>query len=128
MASNPEDWVDALSDTERRQWDRFVRHARRDAVPKIKGSAFVMSLVPTTGEADVKFAVELGFGIMHNKPIVLVSMPSVKIPPGLRRIAHHVIELEHDIDTEEGSAEMRKKLRFAMWALGLECPDDELPL
>ena len=128
MAGNPEDWVDTLSDTERRQWERFVRHARRDAVPKIEGSAFVMSLVPRSGEADVKFAVELGFGIMHNKPIVLLSMPGVEIPPGLRRIAHHVIELENDIDTEVGRQEMLEKLRFTMFALGLDVPEGELPL
>lgn len=57
------------------------------------------------GETDIKFAVELGLSIMLDKPVVLLAAPGVTIPPGLRRIAHAVIELRQDIDTEAGRRE-----------------------
>ncbi len=121
------DWEAELSQAERKVWESFVRHARRDAFAKIDESAFVMSLCPTSGKADVKFAVELGFGIMLNKPIVLLAMKGVRIPPGLRRVAHSVIQMEHDFDTEAGQEEMTRKFRAVMFLLGLD-PPSTVPL
>lgn len=117
------DWVDQLSDSDRRGWERFVRHVREDAVGKIAESAMVMSLVPDDGKADVKFAVELGFAILYDKPIVLVAMNGREIPPGLRRVAHHVIELENDVYVEEGREEMAEKLKKACFLLGIALPE-----
>ena len=113
------DWMDGLNRKERESWNRFVRNVRRDAVGKIAGSAWMMTLVPD-GETDVKFAVELGLGIMMDKPIVAVAIRGRPIPPGLRRVAHAVIELEADFDTEEGREEMATKLRRTAFLLGLD--------
>lgn len=114
------DWVEELSRKERAIWDRFVRHARTDAVRLIHGSAFVMTFVPDDGKPDVKFAVELGFGIMLNKPIITIAMKGQRVPPGLRRVSHSVIELTEDLDTQAGQDEMEAKLRAVIFALGLE--------
>jgi hypothetical protein len=76
-------------------------------------SAFVMSLVPG-GEPDLKFAVELGLAIMLDKPVIAVAFAGLDVPPGLRRVAHAVIELEHDLDTEAGQQELHRKLGQAM--------------
>ena len=92
------DWVDSLDDEQRREWDAFVEHVRKDAVTKIADSAFVISLVPD--HVDVKFAVELGLAIMLDKPIIAVTMPGADVPPKLRQIADEVIAV--DIDIEEG--------------------------
>lgn len=102
-------WLDELSPSERAGWDDFVQHVRRDAIEKITDSAFVCSLVPRSGgEADVKFAVELGLSIMLDKPILAVVMPGAEVPEKLRRVADEIVEA--DVDVEEG----RRALMAAM--------------
>lgn len=103
------DWDRQLSPDEQRQWDRWVRHVREDTVKKMADSAFVMSLVPD-GEPDIKFAVELGLSIMLDKPIVAIALQGRGVPDGLRRVAHAVIDLNGDIDTEAGRLELQRKL------------------
>lgn len=99
------------------QWEDFVAYTRREIVAKIADSAFVMSLVPG-GDTDIKFAVELGAAIMLDKPIVALALRGRDIPPGLRRVAHAVIEIG-DIDTEAGQMELRRKLEPVMAELGI---------
>lgn len=94
------DWLDELTPDEREGWDEFVAHVRRDALTKIDESAFVVSLFPTGGEPDVKYAVELGLAILLNKSILVVAMPGAVIPPKLREIADIVVHA--DVDVEEG--------------------------
>jgi hypothetical protein len=79
------DWAD---DREVRRWMKAVL---KDLVPKIDGSAAVVSVVPKS-DTDVKFAVELGFSIMMDKPIILVVTPGVKIPEKMRRLADEIVE------------------------------------
>jgi len=88
------DWMDRLSPEERLQWDEIVQHVHDVTVPGMEGSAFVMSLVPTDGKPDIKFAVELGLTIMLEKPLVVVALPGTKIPDKLRTIADLVLELD----------------------------------
>lgn len=104
------DWIDGLSPKESADWDSFVTRARSDAARKIDESAFVMSLVPLRDQLDIKFAVELGLAIMMDKPVIAVAFPGTPVPPGLRRVAHAVIELTEDFDTAAGRQEMREKL------------------
>jgi nucleoside 2-deoxyribosyltransferase len=93
------DWLDDLSAEERRGWDQFVDHVRRDTVQKMDKSAFVLSLVPSGG-ADVKFAVELGLAIMLDKPILAVAMPGAEVPAKMRQVADEFVEA--DVDLAEG--------------------------
>lgn len=93
------DWLDELSADERADWDRFVEHYRRNVVNQIAESSVFLSLVPDE-PPDVKFAAELGFAILFNKPIIAVTHSQRDCPAGLRRVAHSVIEA--DIDLEEG--------------------------
>ena len=62
----------------------------------ITGSAVTVSLVPR-GDTDVKFAVELGFTLMFDKPLILVVAPGVTVPRRLRRAADAVVvgEIQH---------------------------------
>lgn len=101
-------WDENLSPSERAEWDRWVAHIRADTVGKIAESAMVMSLVPD-GEPDVQFAVELGLGILMNKPIVLLAINKRDVPEGLARIAHAIVEVD-DFDTEAGQLELQRKL------------------
>lgn len=78
-------------------WDHpstqaWIKHVLSDLGPKIENSACTVSIVPTTG-TDVKFAVELGFSIMYDKPIILAVFPGSQIPDHLRRVADEIVEV-----------------------------------
>jgi hypothetical protein len=111
------DWMEKLTPEERQDWDDFVYHARADAMKKIDESALVMSLVPD--KPDIKFAVELGLAIMLDKPIVAVAQPGIRVPAGLRRVAHCVIEMGDDFDTEVGRKELASRMTQILEELGL---------
>jgi hypothetical protein len=105
------DWVEEMSEDERREWDAFVHHFRTDTLAKMVESAFVASLVPS-GDFDVKFALETGAAIMLDKPIVAIVQPGGVIPRKLRLVADEVVEA--DIDTEAG----RRKVMEALKRMG----------
>lgn len=102
------DWVTDLSPDERKQWDEFVEHFRRDALEKMTDSAFVMSLVPDKGGLDVKFAVELGASIMLDKPILAIVQPGAEVPDKLRSVCEEIVEA--DIDVEEGQKKIAEAI------------------
>lgn len=78
-------WKD---DPEIQAWARGVL---KDLVPKISESGCTVSLMPR-GETDVKFAVELGFSIMLDKPIIAVIEPGQQIPARMLRVVDEVVE------------------------------------
>lgn len=96
------DWLDSLNEGERKDWDQFVRGCIEDLVPKMSGSAMVMTLV--SGKPDIKFAVELGMAIMLDKPILALALPGSEVPARLRRAADMVLEC--DPTTESGQREL----------------------
>lgn len=71
-------------------WDVFVKDVTDELIPKIDGSAIAVTLVPK-GPTDVKFAVELGFMIMMDKPIIAVVAPGVRVPDKLRAVADAIV-------------------------------------
>lgn len=80
----------------------YAARIRRELVPKIAGSAVVVSIA--TEDVDVKFATELGLSIMLDKPIVAVVRPGAAIPDKLRRVADRIVE----IDLEAGTVECER--------------------
>jgi len=72
---------------------KFERHVRETLVPKIRDSHVFVSIVPT-GKTDVKFAVELGLGIMYNKPIIGVVQTGAEIPEKLSRVVDRFVEMD----------------------------------
>lgn len=90
------DWID---EPEAQAW---AEHILSDVVPKMQDSAVMVSLVPE-GPADVKFAVELGMGLMLDKPVILAVRPGVPIPDKLRRVADAIVE--YDMDDPAGTAQ-----------------------
>lgn len=97
----PEDWLDQLSPEEEEEWEKFVEHTRRHTIEGMDKSAFVMSLVPTRENLDIKFAVELGLSVMLDKPILAVVTPGVKVPKKLLQVVDQIVEA--DVDTEGGA-------------------------
>ena len=101
----------------RSDWDRdpdtrrWIRDTKRDLIPKLEASGAVVSLVPE-GEADIKFAVELGLSIMLDKPIIAVVTPGRKVPNKLVLVADHIVE--GDPTTEAGRAKLLAALEAVM--------------
>ena len=73
----------------------FARSVREDLIPKIDGSAVTLSLVPKDPSAlDVKYAVELAFCILLDKPLVLLVAPGQVLPEHLVRVADSIVEVD----------------------------------
>lgn len=75
------------------EWRQFAERCITELVPKIDGSSVTISLVPN-GPSDVKFAVELGFSIMMDKPIIAVIQPGMKVPGKLLAVADSIVEFD----------------------------------
>jgi hypothetical protein len=87
----------------------FFRHVLHTVAPAIADSAYFVAITPPTGsEADVKMAVEVGLAVLMDKPIIVIRSEG-RHSDRLCRIADHVIE--GDIDTEEGRAKIKDKLK-----------------
>lgn len=70
----------------------FLAAAARDLPGKIGGSAMCISLVPD-GEIDPKFAVELGYMIMLDRPIIAVVVPGATIGEKFAKVVDRFVEL-----------------------------------
>lgn len=99
-----------LTPDEEDAYNDYVRHFRRNVLPKMNDSTFVMSLIPDRSGVDVKFATELGMAIMLDKPIFAVVPPGRAVPRGLRAVAAKVVELDVDIDTTDGQAVVAEQI------------------
>jgi hypothetical protein len=71
----------------------WAEHQRLHVMPMMHDSALIISLVPK-GEADIKFAVELGLAIMLDKPLIVVIAPGQIVAGKLRQVADSIIEWE----------------------------------
>lgn len=111
----PRDLTDPWQDPEMLA---YMEHARDDLIPKLRDSAMTISLMPTTGGPDIKFATELGLSIMMDKPIVAVVLPGAEVPAALRRAAVAVIE--GDMTTDEGRETLKDSILYVMSRLSEE--------
>lgn len=69
----------------------FADRTLTQLLPMVQDSAVTISLVPD-GPPDVKFAIELGFCIMLNKPIIAVVTPGTQVPAKLIAVADAIVE------------------------------------
>lgn len=74
------------------QWREYEKHCRETLEPMVSDSAVCMSLVPPTDGVDPKFAVELGYMIMLDKPIIAVVSAGRKVPLKLVKVADEIVE------------------------------------
>jgi hypothetical protein len=100
-------------------WDRdpearaWIKRVRESLSPKILGSAVVISMVPSDNVPNVRFAVELGFAIMYDKPLIMAIHPGQKIPDHLVRVADDIVEVDATQPEKMGEA-----IHAAMQRLG----------
>ncbi|RPI09107.1 MAG: hypothetical protein EHM63_05235 [Actinobacteria bacterium] len=86
MSSDGDEGI--LNDPDFKAW---AYRTRTQVMPMVQDSALVVSLVPK-GDADMKFAVELGLAIMLDKPLVIVVEPGQIIAGKLRQVADEIVE------------------------------------
>lgn len=72
--------------------EAWLKHCREELLPMIDGSAFTIQIVPN--EPDPKIAVELGYSILLDKPIILVAPDDREIPRQLRKVADWIIPFD----------------------------------
>ena len=73
-------------------FQEYAQHVRDELIPMIQDSAVAMSLVPPDNIPDVKFAVELGYMIMLDKPIIAVLRAGATPPDKLVQVADELVE------------------------------------
>jgi nucleoside 2-deoxyribosyltransferase len=91
---------------------RYARHFLDEVAPKMMESAYVITIAPTGGEADVKQAVEIGYAIMLGKPLIVLKQPGQVVAEKLLRIADHVVE--GDMSTEVGRTAVGEQFKRIM--------------
>lgn len=87
---------------------------RRDLVPKLASSSYVVALDPGPN-VDPQQALELGYAVLLDKPIIVVVQAgrADEVNPGLRRIAHSVIQLRQPLTTDAGAQQLMAELAAA---------------
>lgn len=74
------------------QWLEFAESVRTDLIPKVKGSALSVALF-TGGDPDPKQAIELGYMVLLDKPIIIAVVPGAVVPNNLVRVADEIVEV-----------------------------------
>ena len=92
MSENPWDHPDFVA------WAARVRNGM---FPKMESSAVNIALLPS-GDPDVKLAVEIGYGIMLDKPLIVVVAHDVAVSKKLQLVADEIVSV--DLDDFEASA------------------------
>jgi hypothetical protein len=83
------------------QWKAYAQRFIRDVAPHIVDSAYFTVIAPPGGrETDVKQAVEIGYALLMDKPIIVVHAPNRPMPAKLRKVADHIVV--GDITTDVG--------------------------
>jgi len=85
----------------------WLRQMQRDLLPMIEASNCVATIGPGD-HPDAKVAVELGFALLLDKPLVMIRMPDRAIPERLARAADAVIDWSDD------SEEMKRRMADAL--------------
>ena len=75
-------------------WDdpevqRYLARANKELRPMVESSRITVAL--WTGKPDAKQAIELGFMVLYDKPIIILADPDTEIPPKLAAIADEII-------------------------------------
>lgn len=90
--------------------------ARETLEPMIRDSQIGLAIYH--GESDPKQMLEMGYMVMLDKPIIVVTWDGLEIPENLRRVARHVVELHSSPSTEAGQEELQTRLAPLITALG----------
>lgn len=88
-------------------WKAYAKQAREKLAPMIEDSAITVS-VYSGAEVDPKMAIETGYMVLLDKPIIAVVTPGCKVPGKLALVADEIVEMALDDPT------FPKRLQAAM--------------
>ncbi len=111
--SDSDDWA---ADPEAAE---FLRHAEQEMAPKLAGSAFNISLVPSD-YGDAKFWVELGASIMMDKPIIAVVTEGREVPAKLIRVCDEIVVIAEGAHIEDHQDALMDAIRVVIARLEQE--------
>jgi hypothetical protein len=97
----------------------WAQHVLNEMVPALESSGFVVSLMPTRGIGDVKYWVELGAGIMMDKPLIVVAVAGAQLSKKLIAVADEVVYLPEGVNPA-GSADLMAAITRMSERLGGE--------
>ena len=95
---------------EHEQVRAWLEDATKDMMPKMKSSAFVMSLYPRDGLPDPKFCMELGAALMMDKPILMIVSDNIAIPQRLRELVTRTVT----INGTEMNSDNKERIQVAI--------------
>jgi nucleoside 2-deoxyribosyltransferase len=75
------------------EWKAYAQHARETLEPMVKDSAVCMSIVPDS-TIDPKMAMETGYMIMLDKPIIAIVRPGARLPRKFAMVVDEIVEGE----------------------------------
>jgi hypothetical protein len=101
----------------------WAQNVLDNMVPALENSGFVVSLLPTRGIGDVKYWVELGAGIMMDKPLIVVAVAGAKLSQKLIAVADEVVYLPQGVNPA-GSADLMAAITRMSERLGGEEEDN----
>ena len=86
--------------------DEYMERFRKEVAPMIANSALVTVIAPKDKTADIKIALEVGYSILLEKPLIVIKAKDRFVSPRLLAIADKVIEGDVEIDSERMQKEM----------------------
>lgn len=103
------------------EFRKFATLVRKELIPMIDSSAITLSLLPKPENYDdVKYAVELAYSILLDKPIILLVSPGQRVPEHLVRVADRIVEVDRD-----NPAAAKDRLLSAAREIGALSPPDQ---
>ncbi|QGJ96514.1 deoxycytidylate deaminase [Arthrobacter phage BeatusComedenti] len=76
-------------DTEPPYIRKLIEAAERDVLPRVRHTDACVVVVPE--EPDVKIAIEIGLGVMMDKPVILLVRAGCRVPEKLMMIADEIV-------------------------------------
>lgn len=101
--------------TEQKDFQEWLERAAKGSGAKIQQSAMYAGIVTDAFLKDPLCALQLGYAILNDKPIMLIVEKSCKIPEGLTKVAR-VIER---VDTKNPEDMKRASESIQMMARGI---------
>lgn len=73
-------------------WKAYAQHAMDTLEPMVRDSAVALALVPPGDRVDPKIAMEMGYMILLDKPIIAIVNPDCKPSSKLVAVADELVE------------------------------------
>lgn len=109
-----------MSTEESAEWRKFIAEVTGGLFPKVASSGFGVTFIEPT-EVNAMFAVQLGVLIMHDKPILALVAPGVKIPEKVARVVDEFVEME---SLDDPTAQERVQAAITRMMSKVKNPDD----